>query len=794
MKTRRRPADRVMAWLAATILCVLPGHAPARGSVAAEQQRNPMKTKFVSCAHLILALAAALALTLTASTQVTELTRVDQPGPYPDLTEVKASAPLDLRSDASARPPGSPAEPTAADIGGDLPRHPAASTADRDQIFRYRFIGEHRSSRTGISISFSNDVDCDGFSEVLIGAPTFSRITSVDSIDNEPGAVYLVSMADVEAADAADGAVDGVIDLGVVAAQPRSWKLTSEGLHYVGTSVASGGDVNGDGCPDLLIGARAHGYFTGSAYVVSAADLPAADAADGTVDGVADIRRIADQPDSWELTGEASIDNAGQYVTFAGDVNGDGRSDLLIGALFYGEDDHGAAYLLSGSALSSADAEDGVADGRIELASVAAQPDSWKLVGENAGDRAGARLSAANLDSDGRTDLVIVAYGHMVEIDHQGAVYLIAASDLPAMDSADGNPDGLIDLGNTADGPSSWKLVGSFKNQYIGGRDVAAGDVDGDGLDDVVITNPVWERDGVAEVFVVSVSDLPLADAADGAQDGVATLDRTLAQHNSFKLTGWGAFLIASSDVDIDGDGLDDIIVGNNSYNVTGCLPGGGSGTNGAVALIPGGSLHAADAGDGVTDSVIDLNRISGRDGFWKFIGASTDRLGTSVTAGDVDGDGRDDLLLASYINHTPYHDCGSHISNGYVFLISSASLPAADALDGETDGVIHLEALGAPADVRPPITFTQVDDSLIVASAPDFLELNGLDSVCQKTPLSELSCHDPPHFPRQLQPNFVQEDASDRSGWGDWWWTGPDLRDAAIGRRSRLLGSGFKG
>ena len=68
------------------------------------------------------------------------------------------------------------------------------------------------------------------------------------------------------------------------------------------------------------------------------------------------------------------------------------------------------------------------------------------------------------------------------------------------------------------------------------------------------------------------------------------------------------------------------------------------------------------------------------------------------------------------------------------------------------------------------------------------------LNRVCQKTPLSELSCHDPPHFPRQLQPNFVQEDASDRSGWGDWWWTGPDLRDAAIGRRSRLLGSGFKG
>ena len=84
-----------------------------------------------------------------------------------------------------------------------------------------------------------------------------------------------------------------------------------------------------------------------------------------------------------------------------------------------------------------------------------------------------------------------------------------------------------------------------------------------------------------------------------------------------------------------------------------------------------------------------------------------------------------------------------------------------------------------------------EIDQAL---ARDDALEAWILVSVCQKTPLSELSCHDPPHFPRQLQPNFVQEDASDRSGWGDWWWTGPDLRDAAIGRRSRLLGSGFKG
>lgn len=78
--------------------------------------------------------------------------------------------------------------------------------------------------------------------------------------------------------------------------------------------------------------------------------------------------------------------------------------------------------------------------------------------------------------------------------------------------------------------------------------------------------------------------------------------------------------------------------------------------------------------------------------------------------------------------------------------------------------------------------------------STGPFGTLADLTSVCQKTPLLELFCHGPPHFPRQLQPDFVQEDASDRSGWGDGWWTGSDLRNAAIGRRSRLLGSGLKG
>ena len=669
--------------------------------------------------HPTLVLAAVM-LALSARAQVPDRLRTVGPGPYPDLSALESVPPAGPGGDAGARWFGGVPEPS-----GDI----SSDAAELEGILRYRFVGEHGGSLTGWDISFSEDVDCDGFDELLVAAPSFTKPRS----NQPPGAVYVVSMADVAAADAADGAADGVIDLGLVAAQPRSWKLTSEGLHYVGTSVAYGGDVDGDGCADLLIGARAHGYFTGSAYVVSARDLPAADASDGDADGVVDIRRIAAQPDSWELTGEAGLDNAGQTVLLPGDVNGDGLSDLLIGALFHGDDNRGAAYLLSGAALASADAEDGAADGRIALASVAAQPDSWKLVGENAKDLAASSMAVANLDSDGRPDFVIGAhyfedYEVPAGLDARGSVYLVAAADLPAMDSADGQSDGVIDLGAAAGGRASWKLVGDDEDQHISSFGVAAGDVDGDGVDNVFITNYTTEwGERPAEVFALTVSDLPAADAADGTEDRVVALDGTLDGDNSFKLVWEGASTFnVASDFDIDGDGFDDLLVGNQAVQVGGrCLPDGGFRRNGAVALLPGRSLHAADAADGTADSVIDLHRLPlGRDGFWQFVGGPTDRLGTRVRAGDIDGDGRDDPLLASYLPLAPYYDCGSGVGNGYVFAMSSAHLAAADALDDETDGKIHLESLQVPWEAaNEPIVLRQFDDRVTVVGAPDFLD-----------------------------------------------------------------------
>ena len=163
--------------------------------------------------------------------------------------------------------------------------------------------------------------------------------------------------------------------------------------------------------------------------------------------------------------------------------------------------------------------------------------------------------------------------------DERGAVYLIAAADLPATDSADGQSDGVIDLGNVAAGGASWKLVGDFEDQHIGSYGVAAGDLDGDGVDNVVLSNyetPSVRRSG--EVFVISVSDLPAADAADGAEDRVVALDSTLEQDDSFRLVWEGASIIdIASNFDTDGDGVDDLLIGNEAVlEGSRCAPAGG--------------------------------------------------------------------------------------------------------------------------------------------------------------------------------------------------------------------------
>ncbi len=383
------------------------------------------------------------------------------------------------------------------------PQEYADPFTEPTEIIR-EWIGETAGDQFGWIARNIGDVDGDGVNDVITSAPTHAAAGA------SAGKVYVYSSG--------SGAL--------------LWSRAGDPGNQLGLGIEAGGDVNADGVPDVIAGAPGGG----KTYLLSGRD--------GAV--------------LLTLLAEDSTDVFGRKVSDIGDVNDDGHADVLVGAP--GNDaagqDAGRAYVFSG------------ADGSKLLT----------LDGERAGDRFGS--SAGGWTGDGRTLLVVGAPNagarrggrtyvydalsprpaFVIESDETGAslggMFVSVVGDVdgdrvPDIYASDwsnnalGPSTGRIYVHSGADGHRLLTLTGEAPGDGFGIGTADAGDVNGDGYDDLVIG--AWQHGGAApsggKTYLYSGQDGTLLRTVTGKVAG---------ETFGFDATGMG---------DVDGDGTIDFLL-----------------------------------------------------------------------------------------------------------------------------------------------------------------------------------------------------------------------------------------
>ena len=466
------------------------------------------------------------------------------------------------------------------------------------------------------------------------------------------------------------------------------FKITGESQYdSAGSSISSAGDVNGDGFDDFIIGAPfelVYGSGSGAAYVIF-----------GTSSSVSAVNLddVALGTGGFKIAGEELSDRAGYSVSSAGDVNGDGIADLLVGASLddVGGSNAGAGYVIFGTTSSVS---------AVNLDDVALGTGGFKITGEAAGDFTGISISSAgDVNGDGIDDLVIGAqgdaaggYGY-----NSGAAFVVFGTTSSVS---------AVNLDDVAGGTGGFKITGE-NNYDVAGRSVSsAGDVNGDGIDDLLVgargNDAGGSQAGAAYVVFGTTSSV-----------SAVNLDDVALGTGGFKIAGEAAFDLAGTSVstagDVNGDGLADIILG--------APNDAAAGTEEGAAYVIFGTTSSVSA--------INLDDVALGTGGFKITGEAVDDLaGFSVSsAGDVNGDGLDDLLVGARLND----DSGSNAGAAYVVFGTTSSVSAVN-LDDVALGTGGFKVTGEAADDRAGSSVSSAgdfngdgfDDILVGASGND--------------------------------------------------------------------------
>jgi hypothetical protein len=469
-------------------------------------------------------------------------------------------------------------------------------------------ISAERDDNLGYSVSDAGDINGDGIGDLVIGSP----LSDPDDKSNA-GVTYLLF-----------GSKEGFdLTLNPSTLGTKGFVINGDQAgDQSGRSVSNIGDINGDGVDDLAIGApfsRINGDNSGAAYIIFGSKQS---------DYFGNPIELSDLGSKGlTIKGSNSGHNAGWAVSGAGDFNGDGINDLLIGATNPSDNENGIdgeSYVIFGKRGFSS---------TIDLSNIGLN-DGLKIISDYPNNLGYSVSDAGDINQDGKDDLIIGAPYADTNGNNSGSSYVIYGRRIDTENPITDNTINvsLLDSNNDFTG---FTINGQDKDQS-GFFVSKAGDINGDGIADLIIGarngNPN-NKEFAGRAYVVFCKEGDMGDNFNLSD---------LNGSNGFTINGIGSLDNAGWSVsdlgDINDDGIDDIIIGANNAN-----------SSYGQSYVIYGSRDSFS-------STFELSNLNGTNGFIISSIAETGNLGHSVSgAGDVNGDDVKDLIISA-----PFADSGA--------------------------------------------------------------------------------------------------------------------------------------